>query len=576
MMATAQAAAQDFETATDAVRNMGIGWNLGNTLEANNQTVTSDITSDAFWGQQGLESENCWGQASTKPELLRMMKEAGFGAIRVPVTWYNHMDRDGRVSAEWMARVHEVVDYVVGQGLYCIINVHHDTGADSYDGQGRLTGYHWIKADADNYQANRERYEYLWQQIATEFRDYDHHLLFESYNEMLDRLSSWCFASFSSASKYDASLAASAYQGLNGYAQSFVSTVRATGGNNARRNLVVNTYGACCGSGTWSSHLKEPLSELTIPTDEAPNHLIVQVHDYPNIEGGMAGVKKEIDDMVAAWQTHFISKGIPMILGEWGTANVDKGDGKTDYDVRRDAMFEFVDYMVQKCKDNNVATFWWMGLSDGAYRSLPAFNQPDLAERLVKAYHGSSFQGVYPKSTDYTISFTVDFAQQWSELYLYHGSSFTSADYSKAVLQLDEAPADGTLQWKVYCSKYANGYTSDVTAAESSLSFLASLGTITAITLQCKQPSAKARVKSMKLVRRNGEEEPCNPTAFWGCTLSDITATTAIRQIVNRKSENSKSVNSKCYDLSGRRLTRQPAKGVYIRDGKKVLVTCDL
>ena len=59
--------AVDFETATDAVMNMGVGWNMGNTLEANNQTVTSDITSDAYWGQQGLESETCWGQYPTKP-----------------------------------------------------------------------------------------------------------------------------------------------------------------------------------------------------------------------------------------------------------------------------------------------------------------------------------------------------------------------------------------------------------------------------------------------------------------------------------------------------------------------------
>jgi len=566
MMATAQTAAQDFESATDAVRNMGIGWNLGNTLEANSQTVTSDITSDAYWGQQGLESETCWGQSRAKPELLRMMKEAGFGAIRVPVTWYNHMDKDGNVSAEWMARVHEVVDYVINQGLYCIINVHHDTGPDSYDSSGRLTGYHWIKADEENYHANKDRYEYLWRQIATEFKDYDEHLLFESYNEMLDKLSSWCFASFNSASKYDAAIAASAYKGINGYAQSFVSTVRATGGNNAHRNLVVNTYGSCCGGGTWSIHLKEPLSQLTIPADEAKNHLIVQVHDYPNIEGNMATVKSEIDDMVAAWQTHIISKGIPMILGEWGTANVDKGDGKTDYDVRRDAMFEFVDYMVQKCKDNNVATFWWMGLSDGVYRSIPAFNQPDLAERLTKAYHGSSFTGVYPKSSDYSISFAVDFNQQWSELNLCHGSSFTSADYSKIVLQLEEAPADGVLQWKVYCSKYANGYTSNITTAESSLSFLASLGTITAITLQCKQPSARVKVKSAALYKRSGEVEPCNPSVAWGCEISDISTTTGITAVRS----NLPSVG-RLYDLSGRQVSHQPHKGIYIKDGKKVL-----
>ena len=71
--------AQEFETATQAVKNMGVGWNLGNTLEANSQTYY-DVTKDNYWGQQGLESETCWGQSKAKPELIKMMKDAGFGA----------------------------------------------------------------------------------------------------------------------------------------------------------------------------------------------------------------------------------------------------------------------------------------------------------------------------------------------------------------------------------------------------------------------------------------------------------------------------------------------------------------
>ena len=133
--------AQDFESANDAVKNMGVGWNLGNTLDANNQKV-SDITNDTYWGQQGLESETCWGQPTATRKFIQMMRKAGFTAIRVPVTWYNHMDKDGNVNAAWMNRVKEVVDYVVGEGLYCILNVHPDTGADSQDASGKVTGYH--------------------------------------------------------------------------------------------------------------------------------------------------------------------------------------------------------------------------------------------------------------------------------------------------------------------------------------------------------------------------------------------------------------------------------------------------
>ena len=158
--------AQSFETATEAVSNIGVGWNLGNTLDANNGSRMPNV----------VQSETYWGQPITKPELMSMMKNAGFGAIRVPVTWFPHMDTAGNVDAEWMKRVHEIVDYVLDAGLYCVLNVHHDTGAD----EGSYKS--WLKADESIYNNVRERYEKLWQQIATEFKDYGERLLFESYN----------------------------------------------------------------------------------------------------------------------------------------------------------------------------------------------------------------------------------------------------------------------------------------------------------------------------------------------------------------------------------------------------------
>lgn len=382
--------AQTIENANDAVKNMGLGWNLGNTFDANNQTVT-DVNNASYWGGQGLESETCWGQKKTKKELFTMMKHAGFGAIRVPVTWFNHMDKNGKVDAAWMARVHEVVDMVLDNGLYCIINVHHDTGADSDSHKS------WIKADMDNYNTNKERYEYLWKQIAEEFKDYDQRLLFESFNEMLDIKSSWCFASFNATNKYDAAIARSAYDAVNSYAQSFVNSVRATGSKNADRNLIINTYAAACGSGTWNTHLTDPLKELKYPQDNVENHIIFEIHTYPNItSNNLKTIKADVDQMINALNTHLASKA-PVIFGEWGTSNVDAGQGKTDYDVRRETMFAFVDYFVKKSKENNIGTFYWMGLSDGLYRDCPAFHQPDLAECLAKAYHGDDFRGEFPE-----------------------------------------------------------------------------------------------------------------------------------------------------------------------------------
>ena len=564
-----QIQAQEFETATEAVKNMGVGWNLGNTLEANSQTY-HDFTKDNYWGQQGLESETCWGQSKAKPELIKMMKDAGFGAIRVPVTWYNHMDKDGKVNAEWMKRVHEVVDYVINQGLYCIVNVHHDTGADDDSFKS------WIKADEANYTQNKARYENLWLQIAEEFKDYDEHLLFESYNEMLDKLSSWCFASFAAKGQYDATVATSAYNAINSYAQSFVTTVRNTGGNNATRNLVVNTYAACCGNGTWSDHLKEPLSQLTIPTDPAANHLMVQVHDYPNIANGIANVKKEIDDMMAAWNTHILSKGIPMILGEWGTANVDEGDGKTDYDVRRDVMFEFVDYMIAKCKENNVATFYWMGLSDGAYRSLPAFNQPDLAERIAKAYHGNDFAGIYPTEDDFNISYIVEYEKEWAELFLYGNYNSVSAlkltEYKGLRIEMDDNYGS-KLQVKVYGDATGSSfkeayYTLSANSKTTTVNFEnAKTGsTVSRITLQTNVGATKAKINQVALIKSDNSEVKLSPTTAWGCTLStESTPVSGIHEL-----HYTPQTDNRIYNLQGQQIAK-PQRGIYIQNGKKFI-----
>lgn len=392
--------AQITETATTAVSNMGIGWNLGNTLDANGQLKSTNPDDANYWNCQGLESETYWGQYTTKAELFSMFKEAGFGAIRVPVTWYNHMDINGKVNKDWMARVHTIVDYVINSGLYCIVNVHHDTGAD---GSNNVS---WIKADEANYSKNKERYESLWKQIAEEFKDYGDHLLFEGYNEMLDTKSSWCFASFNTTGSYNATIANSAYNGLNNYAQSFVNAVRSTGGNNASRNLIVNTYAAACGTGNWNSHLQDPIKYMKLPQDNVSGHIIFEVHSYPSISNKnsqgtivnrpLTDIQKEVDELMSTLSNSLATKGAPVIIGEWGTSNVDAGDGMTDYDARRNLMLQFASYFVKKAKEKNIGTFYWMGLSNTVSRTMPAFDQADLAECIAKAYHGNSFSGKYP------------------------------------------------------------------------------------------------------------------------------------------------------------------------------------
>ena len=381
------AGATEFETATTAVANMRVGWNLGNTLDSNSGDV-GNMWIEKWTSRTPSDYEKAWGQPVTNPELFKMFKEAGFNAIRVPVTWYPHMeakfDLNGtawdmasddigtKIQAEWMKRVHEVVDYVISQGMYCILNIHHDTGAANTA---------WLVASENDYAKQKERFEAVWKQIAEEFKDYDEHLLFEGYNEMLDPYDSWCFASFGTSSNYNASVASSAYKAINSYAQSFVDAVRSTGGNNAQRNLIVSTYGACSGSGTWNSHLQDPLKQMNLPTDDVSNHLIFEVHSYLDVKN-LNTAKSEVNQMIRDVKNHLASKGAPVIFGEWGTST----DG--GYDSYRSNMLAFARYFVEQAKANNMGTFYWMGLSDGTHRSVPEFNQNDLKDAIIKGYYG--------------------------------------------------------------------------------------------------------------------------------------------------------------------------------------------
>ena len=544
LMMACQASAQDFESVNDAVKHMGVGWNLGNTLDANGNGV-----------HQGIDSETYWGQPTTKPELMMMMKEAGFGAIRIPVTWYNHMDANGKVDAAWMQRVHQVVDYVLNTGMYCLLNVHHDTGDGST---------HWLHASMNTYNDTKDKFEYLWQQIAEEFKEYGEKLLFEGYNEMLDEYNSWCFASFAAPGRYDAESSADSYNAINSYAQSFVNAVRATGGNNSQRNLVVNTYAAANGYGNWNSHLKDPLTEMKYPVDPAgTGHIAFQVHFYPSVEN-MTNTKNEVNGMIALLKTHLVSKGAPVIIGEWGTAN---SNGIIDYDVRRDNVLEYARYFVQQTKKEGIGTFEWMGITDGTARSIPVFSQPDFAEAILKGWYGDSYQPVLPTRDDLGPSvYDVTYTALWAELNLVSNPIPTDS-YSHIELTLAEAPKAGVLQLKVYKNDN-EAVIQKITTASSTMTLDATtMGTIIQrITLQnCVSAHTQIRVTDVVLVMTDGTKRKMVPSQFWGCSVSEsfLSAITPIS--IHRPT------NGQYYDLQGRAV-RQPTKGIYLLNGHKYAV----
>ena len=540
--------AADFESAKDAVKNMGIGWNLGNTLDANDATKTWKTTE---------EHETCWGQPVTTPELLKMMKEAGFGAIRVPVTWYQEMDANGKVNDAWMKRVKEVVDYVIDNGMYCLLNVHHDTGADGG------TFKSWIKASSANYTANKDKYEGLWKQIAETFKDYDQHLLFEAYNEMLDEKNTWN----EPVDKTDG------YKAINDYAKSFVTVVRATGGNNAQRNLVVNTYSA--------SNSSAAMKALELP--EETGHIVFQIHNYPNWKDEST-TRQLIDNLISDIKTNLISKGAPVIIGEYATFTTWPAD-LDYYEKDRKLALYAMDYFIKKTKEAGIGTFYWMGLSDGANRTLPAFNQPDLAECLAKAYHGSDFKGIYPTVDDFQIVYVVNWEQDWSELFLYGNWNTVTPlkleDYKAVRVELDEVPAAGSLQVKIYgdpdgknadgSAKFKEAYcelSSDSKTTTATFDQSKTGSVVSRLTLQTLG-AKQAKLTKAVLIKSDDTEVELTPTVAWGCsvTTESTPKPTGIQSVKAFASENDDAI----YNLSGQRITH-PQRGFYIQNGKVRIV----
>ncbi len=290
-----------FESSYEAVANMRIGWNIGNSLDS--AVNLSGTQTSAF--------ETAWGNPVTTPELIKAINDARFGAVRIPVTWYCNMDENGNVNRFWLNRVEEVVNYVLDEGMYAIINVHHDTG-------GSETA--WMRADPTMYDDMNERYEHLWQQIAERFADYDEKLLFESFNEMLDSNFNW---NGSGAEEYDT---------VNRLNQLFVDTIRAPGGKNAGRNIIVNSYGA--------STAQSQIDGFKVPDDTAEDHLIAEMHCYDpwafTSRGGdttwdeadkavLESIFERVDRQVINEQ------GVPVIIGEFGAQDADNPEERAAY-----------------------------------------------------------------------------------------------------------------------------------------------------------------------------------------------------------------------------------------------------
>lgn len=268
-------------TAQQVVTDMKAGWNLGNTLDSATDPKDSTIYAPSYY-------ETAWSNPVTTKAMIDEVKAKGFNTVRIPVTWGANIEKNtqytGTISSAWLDRVEEVVNYALDNNMYCIVNVHHDVGKGDWP-------IIFATADSTEKQTYNERLKNVWTQIATRFKDYDNRLIFEGFNEILIHNANWISAN-------DAGDAA--VKSINTYNQTFVDTVRKTGGNNVNRFLSVNTYGA--------EVLDKAIDLFEVPTDTVKNHIMVQVHYY--------GILSQT--ICEKLNTKFISQGVPVIVGEFG------------------------------------------------------------------------------------------------------------------------------------------------------------------------------------------------------------------------------------------------------------------
>jgi endoglucanase len=341
--------------AAAAVAEMRLGWNLGNSLDA-------------------VGGETNWGNPRVSKALVEAVAGAGFGVVRIPVTWTRHFGAAPTytIDATWMSRVAEVVGYVLDSGMYALINVHHDGGDGGWlsilDSQGQLTDAHT--------NAVRTQFVAIWSQIALHFRDHGDRLVFESMNEV----------------KVDYNAPNPAwYPVVNGLNQAFVDTVRASGGNNGTRLLLVPGY---------NTNINYTVAGFVRPTDPAPDRLILSVHYYDPWSFAGAGTthtwgasspgrdnwgqESHVNEQFTKLKTTFIDKGLPVIIGEYGAVN------QTGYEKYRRY---YMEYVTKAAYDRGIVPVFWDNgsLSSGGEafglmnRSNNTVAYPVILDAMVRA-----------------------------------------------------------------------------------------------------------------------------------------------------------------------------------------------
>jgi len=313
-------------TAKQIASKIKIGWNLGNTLEV-------------VWGAPG----------TTTQAAIDSVKAAGFNTVRLPVAWFYHSDTiTSKIDVTWLAKVKKVVDYCIKDSMYVIINAHWDKG--------------WLenRVNAANKDIANKRQQAYWTQIANYFKDYDGHLLFAGANE---------------PNVEDAT----GMSVLLSYHQTFINAVRATGGNNSSRTLIIQ------GPSTDIDKTNKLMN--TMPIDNIANRLIVEVHYYTpwnfcGMNGDASwgkmfyywgkgnhstsdvtrnstwGEESDMDKYLGLMKSKFVDKGIPVIIGEYGAFRR-KLSPPSDQALHNASIEYYYRYFMKSATSKGIITYCW-------------------------------------------------------------------------------------------------------------------------------------------------------------------------------------------------------------------------
>lgn len=318
-------------SAVELASKMNLGWNIGNTLEA-------------------IGGETAWGNPMVTENLIKLVKQNGFNAIRIPCSWNQYMENrtTAKLKLSWLNRVKQVVEYCVKNDLYVLLNIHYDGG--------------WLERNCtkEKQDENNAMQKAFWQQIATHLRDFDEHLIFAGANE---------------PDVTDAAQMAV----LQSYHQTFVDAVRATGGKNSYRVLVVQ------GPSTDIEKTNNLMNAL--PKDIIANKMMVEIHYYTPFQyclmttdaswGKMFyywgkdyhsltdvnrnatwGEESTVDAFFGLMKTKFVDRGIPVIMGEYCVIRRNNLSGD-DLDLHLKSRIYYLKYVTQQAKANGLIPFYW-------------------------------------------------------------------------------------------------------------------------------------------------------------------------------------------------------------------------